>query len=115
VIGTHNKQFAHVQEEYFKTRDNKYLAEMYLLCAEVAENCIRKYARDRRIRLPINDLAHDTAAYVITKYFENANFKLDPMPGYIKLCTKAFLYKDKEWNRRKVSFEDWMREQEAAV
>jgi hypothetical protein len=108
MTGTHNIRFAHIQEEYFKTRDNKHLTEMYLLCAEVAANCIGKYARTHRLALNIDEFAHDTATYVINRYLENAQFKLDPMTGYILLCTKGVMFRDKNWNKRKVSFEDWM-------
>jgi hypothetical protein len=83
---------------------------MYLLCAEVAKNCIRKHSKTYRLNLNVEELAHDTATYVINKYMENAKFKLDPMTGYIFLASKGIMFKDKNWNKRKVSFEDWMEE-----
>jgi hypothetical protein len=111
--GPQNIQFACSQEKYFKTKDNRYLTEMYLLCAEVAANCIKSYAWRHHIYLNVDELAHDVAATVINRYLENTNFKIDSMIGYVFLRTKGILFKDKEWEKRKVSFEDWM--QEAAV
>jgi hypothetical protein len=112
MTGTHNIRFAGIQEEYLKTGDKRHLTGMYLLCAEVAANCIKKYCRERRLYLPVDELAHDTATYVINRYLKDADFKLNPMTGYVLLCSKGIMFADKNWNRRKVSFEDWMREQD---
>jgi hypothetical protein len=108
VTGTDNIEFARVQKEYLKTRDKKHLTEMYLLCAKVAANCIKKHCRQHGLFLEIDELAHDTATYVINRYLENTDFKLDPMVGYVLLCSKGIIYADKTWNKRKVSLEDWM-------
>jgi hypothetical protein len=114
MTGTHNIRFAQVQEEYIKTRDSKYLEEMYKICVELAGNYIRKYARQRGLYLNIAELAHDSAVYIIGRYIDKPHFRLEPLSGYLFLCCNSTMWRDKEWDRRKVSFDDWMRASEEA-
>jgi hypothetical protein len=109
MTGTHNIQFSQVQVEYLKAYERKYLDEMYRICADLAAIYIQKYARGRNLRLDTAELAHDSAAYLIGRYIENPGFKLEPLSGYLFRCCNGVMWRDKEWNRRKVSFEDWMR------
>jgi hypothetical protein len=47
---------------------------------------------------------------VVNRYLRDAAFKLEPNAAatYIFHCCNTTMWHDKEWNKRKVSFEDWM-------
>jgi hypothetical protein len=86
---------------------------MYRICAELAAIYISKYARGRHLRLDTADLAHDSAASLIARYIDKPDFKLELLSGYLFRCCNTTMWRDKEWNKRKVSFEDWMEGQES--
>jgi hypothetical protein len=105
-------QYMALQAKYLETRDNMFLDKMYLMCLEIATRYIKKVASARKIYLEVNDLAHDATSYVICRYINDLNFRLNPMAPYIFLACKSAMSRDKTWNMRKVSFEDWMQESE---
>jgi hypothetical protein len=109
MTGSHNTCFALVQEEYLKKRDEKSLGEMYRISVELASNYIRKYARNRYLRLNVAELAHDSTANLIARYIDKTDFRVEPLSAYLFRCCNTTMWRDKEWNKRKVSFEDWMR------
>jgi hypothetical protein len=109
MTGTENTRFLEAQEKYIETRLNRYLGEMYKECMKVAESYIRKYARACRISICTKELAHESTTYLICRYATDSGFRVKNMPGYLSLCCKHVLFRDKEWDMRKVSFEDWMR------
>jgi hypothetical protein len=116
MTGTHNIRFAELQEKYLETREGRYLGEMYLVCAELAANYIRKYARSRGLRLDTDTLAHDSASCLIDIYIRKPGFRVEPLSGYLYRCCNSTMWSDKTWNRRTVSLEDWTRASgEAAV
>jgi hypothetical protein len=114
---THNKQFLELQADYLRTGDGKYLSRMYRLCVDMAGNYIRKYARERRLKLDVAELSHDSAVFVIERYLKEPGFKIDRISAYMYFGCVKNLYRDKEWEQRRVSYDDYMngREQEYAI
>jgi hypothetical protein len=103
---THNERYERVQEKYLETRDQGLLEEMYGICAELAGNYIRKYARQRGLRLDAEELAHDSAVYVIEQYLKKPAFRVGRISAYIHFgCVKS-LFRDKERERRETLWED---------
>jgi hypothetical protein len=102
----HNIQFSKLQEEYLKTRDQKHLNKMYKLCVEIASNYIRKYAKGKGLSLNIPELSHDSAVYAIEQYLKKPGFRIERISAYMHFgCVKS-LFRDKERERREVSYED---------
>jgi hypothetical protein len=115
MAGMHNERFALLQEKYLEARDSRLLGKMYGICVELAMNYIKKYARQRGLRLDAEEPAHDSAAYIIGRYIKDSSFKLEPLSGYLFLCCNSAMWRDKDWNKRTASFEDWMRPNGEAV
>jgi hypothetical protein len=105
MTGTHNLQFAKVQAEYLDTRDKKHLDRMYLISAELAARYIAKYARERGLYLDIDDLAHDSAAYIIGLYLRKPEFRINPLSGYLFRCCNSMMWRDKTWNKKTTPLE----------
>jgi hypothetical protein len=105
---THNSRFLELQDEYLKTRDEKYLNQIYLLCVEMAANYIRKYARERGLNLDIVELAHDSAVYVIAQYLRKPEWRVEQLSAYMYHGYKKVLFdeKNKNWEQRTVSYDN---------
>jgi hypothetical protein len=108
MTGPHNIRFSQAQEKYFEKREGKYLREMYVICAELSAVYIAKYAAGRHLSLNVDELSHDSASYVIARYLQKPDFRLNPLSGYLFRCCNSVMWRDKAWDKRKVSFEDWM-------
>jgi hypothetical protein len=106
----HNKRFSELQDKYLLTRNERYLSMMYRICVEIAANYIRKYARERRLFLNVDELSHDSAVYVIAQYLKKPEFKVERISAYIHYGCIKCLYRDKEWDKRKAAFEDYLHE-----
>jgi hypothetical protein len=103
--GTCDRQFAEVQAEYLETRDKKHLDRMYLISAELAAYYIAKYARVHGLYLDIDDLAHDSAAYIIGIYLRKPEFRINPLSGYLYRCCDSMMWRDKTWNKKTTPLE----------
>jgi hypothetical protein len=107
---THNERFAMVEARYLETRDNTYLGEMYRICVDLAAIFISG-SSSRSLYLDIHDLAHDAALELLEIYTRKPDFRLsDHLSGYLFPCCLSVMKKEWNWNKRKVSFEDWMQE-----
>jgi hypothetical protein len=104
--GTHNERFAALQGKYLETRDSRYLGEMYLVCAELAANYIRKYARARGLRLDTDTLAHDSAVYVTDQYLKKPGFRISRVSAYIHFGCVKTLFRDSGREQRETSYND---------
>jgi hypothetical protein len=80
---THNSRFSELQDEYLKTRDEKYLNRMYRLCVDIASNYIGKYAKGKGLNLDITELSHDSAVYVIEQYLKKPGFRIERISAYM--------------------------------
>jgi hypothetical protein len=105
-----NTRFMEAQEEYALTGNGKFLGEIYLIFKGIAAAYIKKYERGHGIRLNTEELAHDCASLVIRRYLDNPDFTINPnaLQFYISKCCKNSLFQDKDWEMRKVSYDDWM-------
>jgi hypothetical protein len=108
----HNERFAELQEQYLKTRSGGCLSRMYRLCADLAGNYIRKYARERRLELDAADLSHDSAVYVIEQYLKKPGFKIKRISAYMYYGCLKTLGRDKKWEQGRTSYDDYIRERE---
>lgn len=103
-----DQQYLELQAKYLEARDNRVLSEMYLMCAEMGKRYIKKYARQRHLRLDVETFSHEAASYVICRYLDNPEFSLYKMSTYIFLCCNTAMARGGNWYKRTVSFEDWM-------
>jgi hypothetical protein len=106
---THNERFAMVEARYLETRDNTYLGEMYLICVDLAVKFIGKITK--KYCSPDDEAVHDSALYLIDRYLKDPGFRLsEKMSGYFYYYCLHAVHADSAWDKRKVSFEDWMQE-----
>jgi hypothetical protein len=87
---------------------------MYRLCVEVASNYIRKYARTRGLQLNIPELSHDSSIYAIEQYLKKPGFRIRYIAAYMRLGAIKNMFRDKEWDQRKMSFDDLLLNEEGA-
>jgi hypothetical protein len=111
---THNEQFSLLQTEYILTRDeeknqvkaSRILGKMYELIVRISKNYIVKYARDRGLKLDLEELSHVSALYIIEQYLKKPEFRVNKLSAYIYFgCIKA-LTKDKDIDQNEVSYEE---------
>jgi hypothetical protein len=105
VTGTHNIRFAEAQAGYLRARDNTHLDQMYRICRELAAIYTAKYARGRGLNLSIDEIAHDSAAGIISMYLRKPEFRLEPLSGYLFRCCNTAMWKDRNWDKKTVSME----------
>jgi hypothetical protein len=79
---------------------------MYRLCVEMASNYIRKYARGKGLRLDIPELSHDSAIYAIEQYLRKPGFRIKSISTYMYFGCLKTLFQDKQWEQRRVSYEE---------
>jgi hypothetical protein len=102
----HNALYNDLQEKYLETRDKKLLEKMYGIAGEAARNYLRKYCGKKGIRLNnLEELAHDSALFVIEQYLRKPLFKVRKLSAYIYFGVIKVLYKDRKREMSEVSYE----------
>jgi hypothetical protein len=106
---THNEQYSEWQEKYFESDTKKlkdfYLSKMYETARFAAKNYIRKYAQGRGLSLNINDLAHDSAMYILEQHIRKPDFKIEKLSAYIHFGVIKTLFKNKKSEMNEISFD----------
>ena len=102
----HNEKFAALQDEYYANgRDKETLGKMYEVICEYLRNRIRKYCRDRNLRLDVEDKTEIGAVWIIERYLRNPNFKIERISAYGHFGLLKALYSNIEEEKAEVSLD----------
>lgn len=105
----HNKLFADCQENYLRTRNNKYLAEMYSILKDYYCNLFINYTHRKGLYWnddEIRDKAHEAATRLVERFITNPEFKVElSLTAYGHWEMVWVLYHDKDYEMNRVSFD----------
>ena len=105
-VKTHNAKFAALQEQYLSNgRDKETLGKMYEVICEYLRNRLRKYCRDRRISLDIEEKTDIGAIWLIDRYLRDPSFKMERLSAYGHFGLLKALYSNIEEEQREISLD----------
>jgi hypothetical protein len=79
---------------------------MYECAKAVAVNYLNKYCRTRNLHLDIPTLSHDSAMYVINRYWKTESFQVKKISTYIYFGVLKALFGDYHKDVELISYEE---------
>jgi hypothetical protein len=109
----HNDLYERLQAAYLEHEDTALLGKMYEVARLAARNYLKKYCRTKKIYLDVQELSHDAAMYLITRYLKPVSkkqskpFCVKRLSSYIYFGVLKVLYTDYNKNVEIVSYEEY--------